>query len=142
MSLNQLNKQLKEKQIKYLFTDYYDTIVHRSVHPNYAQRLWAKFMIRELGLPISVDALYFIRQESVNYLEKKLGKEVDEIPYQVQQEEISKRLINDDIISIENKPSFIELFEDADVKAEASVQYLDQDVIDTIKYFKSNGISK
>jgi len=139
LSLNQLNKQLKEKQIKYLFTDYYDTIVHRSVHPNYAQRLWAKFMIRELGLPISIDALYFIRQESVNYLEKKLGKEVDEIPYRVQQEEISKRLINDGIITIENKPSFLELFEDADVKAETSVQYLDQDVIDTIKYFKSNG---
>lgn len=138
MSLNQVNNQLKEKQIKHLFTDYYDTIVHRTVHPNYAQRLWAKFIIRELGLHISIDELYFTRQESVNYLEKKLGKAIDEIPYQVQQEEISKRLINDGVLSLENKSAFIALFEDADFKAESSVQFLDQDVIDTIKYFKSN----
>lgn len=139
MSLNQLHKQLKEKDIKFLFTDYYDTIVHRHVHPNYAQRLWAKFMIRELGLCISIDKLYFIRQESVNYLVNKLGKSIDEIPYHRQKEEISKRLINDDVISVNEKDDFINLFEDADVKAESSVQYIDQDVLDTIKYFKSNG---
>ncbi|WP_369999307.1 HAD family hydrolase [Winogradskyella sp.] len=139
MSLNQLNKQLKEKQIKFLFTDYYDTVVHRHVHPNYAQRLWAKFMVRELGLSISIDELYFIRQESINYLVKKLGKSVDEIPYCAQKEEICKRLINENIISVQDKAEFINLFEDADVRAESSVQYLDQDVLDTLKYFKSNG---
>lgn len=139
MSLNQLHKQLKEKNIKFLFTDYYDTIVHRRVHPNYTQRIWAKFMIRELGLPISIDALYFTRQESVKYLIKQLGKEDVEIPYNTLKEEVCKRLINDDVISAENKSEFIKLFEDADVRAESSVQYLNQDVLDTIKYFKSNG---
>ena len=139
MSLNQLNKQLKEKQIKFLFTDYYDTIVHRHVHPNYAQRLWAKFMIREMGLCISIDELYFIRQESVNYLVKKLKKDIDEIPYKHQKEEVCKRLINENIIVVEEKADFIHLYEEADVRAESSVQYLDQDVLDTIKYFKSNG---
>ncbi|WP_157957266.1 HAD family hydrolase [Winogradskyella tangerina] len=139
MSLNQLHKQLKEKQIKFLFTDYYDTIVHRRVHPNYVQRIWAKMIIRELGLTLSIDNLYFTRQESVKYLEKKLKKDIDEIPYQRLKEEVCKRLINDEIISTDSKEEFIALFEIADARAEASVQYLDQKVLDTIKYFKSNG---
>lgn len=139
MSLKPLHQQLKEKSIKFLFTDYYDTIVHRKVHPNYAQRIWAKFMIRELGLPISIDELYFIRQASVSYLIETLGRVDAEIPYNALQEEICKRLINSDIITIEEKADFIALFEDADVKAESSVQYLNQDVVDTLKYFKSNG---
>lgn len=139
MSLNQLNKQLKEKNIKFLFTDYYDTIVHRKVHPNYTQRIWAKLMIRELGLPTSIDELYFTRQASVNYLIETLGKEDVEIPYNALKEEICKRLINADIVSIEGKEDFMSLFEDADVRSESDVQYLNKDVLDTLKLFKSNG---
>ncbi|WP_179009370.1 HAD family hydrolase [Winogradskyella forsetii] len=139
MSLNQLHKQLKEKNIKFLFTDYYDTIVHRHVHPNYVQRIWAKLMIRELGLAISIDELYFIRQESSKYLVEVLNKTTDEIPYDTLKKEICKRLINADIISIESKPDFMTLFEAVDARAESSVQYLNQDVLDTLKYFKANG---
>lgn len=137
MSLNQLHKQIKEKEVKFLFTDYYDTIVHRKVHPNYVQRIWAKLIIRELGIPTSIDELYFIRQASVKYLIKSLGKEDVEIPYNTLKEEICKRIINEDILSINRKDEFMSLFEDADVRAESSVQYLNQDVLDTIKHFKS-----
>lgn len=139
MSLNQLHKELKEKNIKFLFTDYYDTIVHRHVHPNYVQRIWAKLIIRELGLPISIDELYFIRQESSKYLVKKLKKTADEIPYHTLKAEICKRLINADVVSVDGEKEFMNLFEDADVRAESDVQYLNQDVLDTLKYFKSNG---
>tara|TARA_R100001369_G_scaffold8893_3_gene21349 strand:- start:11383 stop:13452 length:2070 start_codon:yes stop_codon:yes gene_type:complete len=139
LSLNQLHKQLEEKNIKFLFTDYYDTIVHRKVHPNYALRIWAKLMIRELGLPMSIDELYFIRQESIRYLVDKLDKIDFEIPYNALKEEICKRLINSNVIQYEQKNAFINLFEDADVRAESSVQYINQDVLDTLKYFKSNG---
>ena len=139
MSLNQLHKQLKEKNIKFLFTDYYDTIVHRTVHPNYTQRIWAKIMIREMGLSTSIDELYFTRQESSKYLVKKLGKADFEIPYGSLQKEVCKRLINTEIISVEEKDRFYNLFEDADFRSEASVQYLNQNVLDTLKYFKSNG---
>jgi len=139
LSLNQLQSQLKEKHIKFLFTDYYDTIVHRKVHPNYTQRIWAKLMIRELGLSTSIDELYFTRQASVNYLIETLGKEDVEIPYEALKEEICKRLINADIISIDTKDDFLSLFEAADARAEASVQYLNQEVLDTLKNFKANG---
>lgn len=139
MSLNQLHNDLKQKNIKVLFTDYYDTIIHRTVHPNYTQRIWAKLMIRELGLPISIDELYFIRQSSVKYLIKKLKKEDVEIPYNALQEEIYKRLINSDVITIDRKEDYISLFEDCDVRAESDVQYINEDVLNTIKNFKSNG---
>ncbi|WP_339623735.1 HAD family hydrolase [uncultured Winogradskyella sp.] len=139
MSLNQLHKALEEKNIKFLFTDYYDTIVHRSVHPNYTLKIWAKIMIRELGLSITIEELYFIRQESVRYLIKKLEKADVEIPYNDLKEEICKRLINANVINGKSKNKFIELFEDADVKSESSVQYINQDILDTLKYFKSNG---
>ncbi|NNE31767.1 MAG: HAD family hydrolase [Winogradskyella sp.] len=139
MSLNQLHQKLKKENIKVLFTDYYDTLVHRSVHPNYTQRIWAKFMIRELGLPISIDALYFIRKESSKYLLTKTGKLDIETPYEALKQEICKRLINSNIIENDNVSRFLNLFEEADVRAEISVQYLNQDVLDIIKYFKSNG---
>lgn len=96
-------------------------------------------MIRELGLPISIDELYFTRQSSVNYLIETLEQEDVEIPYNTLKEEICKRLINADVVSIEGKDEFIALFENADVRAESDVQYLNQDVLDTLKYFKSNG---
>ncbi|WP_400075617.1 HAD hydrolase-like protein [Winogradskyella sp. R77965] len=139
MSLNQLHKYLKEKDIKFLFTDYYDTLVHRHVHPNYTQRIWAKYMIRELGLDMSIDELYFIRKDSVKYLAKILKKNAVEISYNKLKEEVCKRLINSKILPEKYKDNFLSLFEDADFKSEASVQYVNQNVLDTLKYFKSNG---
>jgi len=139
LSLNQLHKQLKEKNIKVLFSDYFDTIVHRTVHPNYTQRLWAKFMVRELGLPIAIDKLYFIRQASIHYLRENLSLPYLETPYDNLKAEICKRLINIEAITLSNKYDFLNLFEDADVRAESSVQYLNQEILDTLKYFKSNG---
>ena len=137
MSLNQLHKQLNKEKVKFLFVDYYDTIVHRHVHPNYTLRIWAKLMISELGLDITIDDLYFIRQESVKYLVKTLNRDAVEIPYNTLKEEICKRLINADILK--SKDDFLSIFENIDLKAECSVQYLNSDVVDTIKYFKSNG---
>lgn len=139
MSLNQLHKYLEEKDVKFLFTDYFDTIVHRHVHPNYTQRIWAKFIIRELGLQVSIDELYFIRQESLRYLSKTLNREDVEIPYKRLKEEICIRLINSRVLNETNKDTFMSLFEQADVKAESSVQYVNLEVIDTLKYFKSKG---
>ena len=137
MSLNQLHKYLTEKEVNYLFTDYYDTIVHRHVHPNYTQRIWAKFMIRELGLDMSIDELYFIRQESVRHLTKILNRSDVEIPYNTLKEDNCMRLINSKVFSEDFKNKFLSLFENADFRAESSVQYVNQDVLDTLKYCKS-----
>lgn len=139
MSLSQLKSKIQNENIKVLFTDFYDTLVHRKVHPNYTLRLWAKFIIRELGLSISIDELYFIRQESLIYLTKKNNTNSLEIPYKAIKNEVCKRLINNDILSIDKKESFINLFEEADFRSESNVQYLNQDVLNILLDFKKNG---
>lgn len=83
MYLKKFLKELKNKNIKVIFIDYFDTKVHRNMHPNYALKLWAKFMMRELGLEISIDELYFIRLDSVSSFNKKLKKNSSELPYHV-----------------------------------------------------------
>ncbi|KAB1066795.1 HAD family hydrolase [Tamlana haliotis] len=139
MYLDQLKNSLKKQNIKVLFTDYYDTIVHRTVHPNYTLKLWAKFMIIEFGLNISIDELYFIRQESVKQLCETLDKNNVEIPYQVLVEAIYTRLVNSQLLNPELKSQFFKVSESAEFKAEASVQYLNQDVIQVLKDFKAQG---
>ena len=139
MKLNQLYRIVKNKKINVIFTDYYDTLVHRSVHPNYTLRLWAKLVIRELGLNTDIDTLYFIRQDSVNYLKKKYACEDVELPYRLLKEEICRRLINADIITHDNKNAFLKCFELADLKSESSVQFLNEDTVDILKDFKSKG---
>ncbi|BAO75475.1 putative glycosyl transferase [Winogradskyella sp. PG-2] len=96
-------------------------------------------MILEMGLTNSIDELYNIRQESTRHLIETLEKNSVEISYDALKADISKRMINADIIPVEEKNVFINLFEAIDVKAEASVQYINQSVLDTLKYFKSNG---
>ena len=139
MYLNQLKKNLKDKNIKVLFTDYYDTLVHRTVHPNYAIKIWAKFMIIEFGLDISIDELYFIRQESMTYLCDKLNQNNVEVPYKTLIGEIYKRLINNNIIGNINQTRFFNVFESIDFKAEASVQYPNENIVKLLKAFKTDG---
>jgi len=137
--MNQLQKKLREKQIKVLCTDYYDTLVHRHVHPNQVLRIWSKIMINELGLETSIDKLYFTFKESVNYLVEKLDTDRNELPYDTLRDEIYTRLNNSNIVSDDQKAIFITLFEKAQLGAEKSVQYLNENTVKIIKDFKNGG---
>ncbi|QDO93250.1 HAD family hydrolase [Formosa sediminum] len=139
MSLNDLKIKLDNKYTKVLFSDYYDTIIHRTVHPNYTLKLWAKYMIIELGLDLTYDALYFIRQEALAHLCEKLKKNNVEIPYEILIGDVFIRLVNSNYIDYSCKSRFFELFETIDFKTESSVQYINEDVVNTIKTFKSKG---
>ncbi|GAA4892421.1 hypothetical protein GCM10023311_16130 [Flaviramulus aquimarinus] len=139
MYLNRLKKNLTDKNIKVLFTDYYDTLIHRTVHPNYTIKIWAKFMIIEFGLNTTTDELYFIRQESMTYLCNKLDRNNVEVPYETLIGEIYKRLVNNNIIENINKPQFVKAFESIDLKAETSVQYPNENILNLLNDFKANG---
>ena len=139
MKQSSLNTRLNDPNIKILFTDYFDTLVHRIVHPNYTLRIWAKILIREFGLRGSVDSLYFVRRESGLYLKEQLNCSEVEIPYEVLKDEVFKRLLNNLVLQEDQYEIFIEYFELADLKAELSVQYLNQEVVDSLKEFKNHG---
>ncbi|WP_158846350.1 HAD family hydrolase [Algibacter sp. L1A34] len=139
MPVSKLKLEIQKKEIKILFTDYFDTLVHRDVHPNYVIKIWAKHMIREFGLNISIETLYFIRQEAVSYLSGKLNKNSLEIEYDVLKGEVYSRLVNNDIICDVDKKQFFDYFEKADLKSETGVQYLNSQMIDFLRDFNKNG---
>ncbi len=139
MYLKTLLEEVKIKNINIIFIDYFDTIVHRNIHPNYALRLWAKFMIRELGLDISIDELYFIRLDSVSFLNQKHQRNSSELPYHLVVEEIYKRLLIHNYIKNIISSDFANLSEKIDVKIETNVQYKNQGVVNFLKEFKESG---
>jgi predicted HAD superfamily hydrolase len=138
--MNQILEIIEKKNIKVLFTDYYDTIIHRTVHPNQTQRIWAKFIIRELGLDTTIDHLYFTRIDSTKYLVKKHGLDDIELPYDILKNEVALRLINSNILTPEKKEAFLQLFEPADLKSEQLVQYLNPTIVGVLTKAKSEGV--
>ena len=121
--------------------DFYDTIVHRTVHPNYVLRLWAKHVIRELGMEIDIDELYFIRKEAEKYLSQKKGVFPAELPYEEQIYEMYNRLRNTDILSESVSFEFFEKYVKlADYESEKEVQFLNPDIKKLLPELKRKGI--
>lgn len=137
--MNKLRTKLRDEKIKVLFTDYYDTLVHRNVHPNSVLRIWSKIVIRELGLNISIDTLYFTFKESVLYLVKKLNTDRNELPYEALQMEVFRRLNSSYLITDDLESAYLDIFEKAHLKAELGVQRLNKDTLNIIKDFKDRG---
>ena len=96
-------------------------------------------MIRELGLLISIDDLFFMRQASTKYLTIKLDRNANEIPYHRLTEEIFRRLTNITVDASFDHSTFTSVFEEADARAELQVQYLNQNILDIVKKFKAGG---
>ncbi|WP_100613544.1 HAD family hydrolase [Confluentibacter citreus] len=139
-SFDNILSEVKEKNITTLFTDYYDTIVHRKVHPNQALRIWSKLIITELGLNTTIENLYFTRISSSEYLAKKYGLDDVELSYEVLKNEIALRLINSNLLPPSKRDSFLRIFELADLKSEQMVQYLNPNTLEFLKTLKSQGI--
>ena len=133
-------KYLKEIEgngvVQNIFVDFFDTLVHRTVHPSQVVRLWAKVMIRELGLTLKIDELYFIRKESSCYLAKKNNCFYFEVDYHELITEVYNRLTSTsklENISIEDFTTYFEL---AECRAETNVQYLNHGTTNLLKTLK------
>jgi len=124
---------------KVLFSDLFDTLLHRKVHPNYTIRLWAKFLIREFGLNLSGEELYDIRLDSITYLGKKQGRSVLEVKYSDVVKEIFNRLITTDLIHDISYGRFKKVFQRADFVAETSVQFKNEKLIAALTSLKQEG---
>ena len=127
------------KSCKVIFTDFFDTLVHRTVHPNYTIKLWAKFLVRELGLYISSDQLFSIRLDSISYLSKKIGLKGIEISYDTVIKEIYSRLINSQQLENTSLASFSKICKQADYISEISVQFTNNETLNALKELKKNG---
>ncbi|MDO6759478.1 HAD family hydrolase [Tamlana sp. 2_MG-2023] len=127
--------------VKYIFTDYFDTLVHRTVHPNYILRLWAKKLIEQFSIPLTIDELYFTRNEINIYLLEKYNLFPGEIPYDRLIAEIYKRLDNNSSLgSCESLEQFVSISKEIEYYCEFDIQYLNIETVETLKYLKEKGM--
>ncbi|TDQ31160.1 HAD hydrolase-like protein [Zeaxanthinibacter enoshimensis] len=135
-----LLKKLENCQSKeVIFTDLFDTIVHRTDHPNYVLKLWSKIIISELGLDLSIEELFSIRLQSVQYLTDSSDYNKVEIPYIDILEEIFSRLNNTGLKVPCDLPEFIRYSELADFRAESSLIYLNDKTLIFLKEQNKQG---
>ena len=124
-----------------VFCDLYDTLIHRKVHPHYVLKLWAKAMVRELGLQVKIDDLFFIRKASIKHLCDKLEKTSSEIPYHIQIKEIYNRLLNHDLVGHWSFDQFLNYSSAADISSEKEVQFVNEKVKGQLVKLKEKGYS-
>lgn len=139
MDTNLIAKIEETTTVKYIFCDYYDTVIHRRVHPLQPLWAWAKKIKAKFGMPISTNVLYEIRKQAINRLEKETGLINTELDYKMVHQEIYDLLIRRKILkpSITFK-SFFEYSAEADFQSESSVQYSNKKMVATLQYLKDN----
>jgi len=124
------------KMVKYIFCDYYDTIIHRRVHPLKPFKIWAKELKYVLQLETSVNELFNLRRFVMGSLCKSLNISESEVSYEMVMNEVYQKLDST------NKPpydTFVKTSYEADYNAEASVQYINQKTINSLKELKKKG---
>ncbi len=124
---------------KVVFTDFFDTLVHRIVHPHYTIKLWGKFLIRELGLRINPDELFAIRIDALSYLSEKYGVKRLEVSYEELLKEVFRRLINSESLPNVSFEYFTEIFKQADFVSETAVQFKNDANVESLKALKNKG---
>ncbi|MFS4457207.1 HAD family hydrolase [Maribacter sp. 2304DJ31-5] len=130
-----------KKEVEYIFCDFYDTIVHRNVHPLHTFKLWAKHLKQELALDSSSYEIFKIRRASMEFLSEKTGLFESELSYLEVIKEVHNRLECANLIrpSHHDLVNFIKCFKEADFAAENSVQYLNTKMVDTLFQLKKMG---
>ncbi len=130
----------KNSNINTIYCDFFDTLIHRNVHPNYVYKLWSKYLIQELGLNITINNLYKTRLQSLAYVSNKQKSRKVEVLYKDVIAEVYNRFINNNIFP--NKTSFetfLKLSSEADYLAEISVQFTNKNLIEELRELKSQG---
>ena len=135
---NTIRKIKSNSEIQTVFTDLFDTLIHRSVHPNYVYRIWAKFLIRDLGLHIEISTLFKIRADATSKLAEDMNLSKVEVPYELVMKDVYHRLVNSDNLNDLNWDwnTFFYYTQEADYRSETSVQFLNTSLVEGLKSLK------
>lgn len=131
-----IGKAKEFKELEYIFCDYYDTIIHRTVHPLKPFKIWAKAIKRDLKIQNTVNEIFQLRRSSMRTLSKSLHVAESEVRYDVVMREIYDGLNLSVKTSFE---TFVKCAYEADFKAEAGVQYLNKKMIKSLRQLKKEG---
>lgn len=129
-------EQIHNKKYKNIFLDIFDTIVYRTVQPEYTKKIWANHLVKRLQLDISITELYILRNQLETTLGEKAAKEGNdwEFTYDSLLDELYNQLNTS--ISIEE---FKKIAIDEEVMVESEVQKPDKQLVKEIKKAKKQG---
>lgn len=138
--MNKVLKAFKDHtEVTAICTDLFDTLIHRTVHPNYVYLLWAKHLKRELGLRLDHQELFQTRMDAVRYVSGKMELNKVEVPYDLAMREVFDRLVTSDHLANVDFDRFFELCRKADYRAEISVQFLNESLVSGLRQLKKEG---
>ena len=119
------------KNKKYIFFDIFDTILSRTIEPEYAKKIWSNYIVKTFNLDINMEDFYKKR----NQIEYSLGEENHNngYDYEFTYESVILKLyefINDNTIEYKE---FYRICEETEINIESNVLYPNKDIIDLIK---------
>ena len=133
------SKIVSFKDCKVIFIHLFDAVVLRDATLEQLRRLWAKQMIRELGIDLTINELYLIRKECEEFLREKSGVEKNNTPYEEVVNEVYTRLICTNALSRADRYTFNNCFENSDYHSEILVQKPNNEIIELLKKLKNEG---
>ena len=129
-------KEIHNKQYKNIFFDIFDTIVSRTVQPEYTKKIWANHIVKRCKLNISMIDLYQKRNRlEASIGEKNANEGYDwEFCYQDLLTELYQEIETN--LSLEE---FSKIATEIEVEIESNVQKVDDKVLKEIKRAKKEG---
>lgn len=118
--------------VETIFFDYFDTIVHRNVHPEHIKRLWCKELLDHFRINKTVDELYQVRNE----LETVLCKRNLELGFDQEFSALELYNVMYNALSLEQivcSDDFINTALSIEESIEIREQYIDTNVVSAIK---------
>lgn len=132
----QILKKAHNKKYNCIFFDIFDTIVERTVEPEYTKKMWANYIVKRFDLNISITELYDIR----SHLELKLGEKsaTQGNDWEFSYNDLIKEIHNKLQLTIEFK-EFLKIAEETEIIIEKNVQKVDEEIVKEINKLKKEG---
>jgi FMN phosphatase YigB (HAD superfamily) len=128
--------------IKWVFFDMFDTIVHRKCEPEYIKKIWAKRLMYAFSIKLDSIGIYKVRRASEDYLRYLYKNTSYEYNYLELCSEIYFRLSNSAFLD-KNETSYDEFFKFSirlERNLEITYQYVDNESVEAIKYIKNKNV--
>ena len=116
----------------------FDAIISRSITQDFVFKLWAKNMIRELGLTIEINELFAIRIAVEAFVKKQLDQTENETIYELLISEVYNRLVCTNLVFNIEQEEFRKLFIESDFRSEKVVQHKNQKILNELMRLEKN----
>ncbi|MBC5995844.1 hypothetical protein EAI30_00285 [Romboutsia ilealis] len=131
------------ENIEYIFLDYFDTIVHRTVPPEYIKKIWSKQINLRLGIEKNSEWIYNLREECAEKISNDNSKNDFDREYKYEQliKQMYNRLIVHDLLSSDmvSYDDFYHICLDTEIEIEKEHQVINLDIVNIIKKYSNSG---